>query len=486
MSRKVGLLILLQVISGFTNSVLAAELLKNGGFENVSSAPGYGWIKWGTNANVVSDSGYYQGSASAVVFWSDSGWYQEYSGAQAGDSFTLEGDMIYPGSSKLTSRNAYLKLEFWDNFNLLQATEVGVLTPGDSANQWYHYSGTAAAPAGTVKVRVAVFTYDPSGTGSGKAYFDNISLTKIPPVSGPDYNRDQIVDFSDFGSFAGAWLTNSVSYDLDGDGFVDGQDLRMLANDWLDQIPDYTGYEFVWSDEFYGFEVNSQNWTYQIMGDGGNQELQYYTDRPANSWVEDGCLVIQALKENYRVGSKTYAFTSARLRTINKQDFMYGKLEARIKVPTGQGMWPAFWMMPTDSAYGGWAASGEIDIMETANATNFIDGTIHYGGGWPENVHSGGTYMTVPSTDFSDDFHIYSVEWDMYAMRWYVDGHLYSTETSWGSTGGSFPAPFNQRFHFILNIAVGGTYTGCTSSSCVTATFPQQMLVDWVRVYRKM
>ena len=249
----------------------------------------------------------------------------------------------------------------------------------------------------------------------------------------------------------------------------------------------YGAYQLVWSDEFDGSSLNMSNWSYQ-EGDGcpslcgwGNNELEYY--RSQNVSVSGGNLIITAKEENY--GGRDY--TSGKIISRYKQDFLYGKVEARMKVPTGGGMWPAFWMMPTDEVYGGWAASGEIDIMETANDTDYIGGTIHYGGGWPDNVSSGGTY-SPGGVDFSDDFHIYTIEWEPDVMRWYVDGVLYSTKTSsqWYSTAapGNSRAPFDQYFYIIINTAVGGNYTGCTSSSCITASLPQQFLVDWVRVYQ--
>jgi beta-glucanase (GH16 family) len=283
-------------------------------------------------------------------------------------------------------------------------------------------------------------------------------------------------------------LEVSPEYDLDGDTVVDMNDFVIFARAWKDVIPDYPGYHLAWSDEFDLPMINSANWTHQIMGDGGNQELQYYTSRPVNSRVENGHLVIEARREDYQVGGQTYKFTSARLRTAGKQDFLYGKIEARIKLPKGAGMWPAFWMMPTDSVYGGWAASGEIDIMESANDMYIIGGTIHYGGASPNNVYSGTIYSN--GMDFSADYHIYSIEWEPTVMRWYVDGGIpYFTKTNWwtGSKtdNGTFPAPFNQRFHILLNLAVGGTYTGIYNWQNVTTNLPQQMLIDWVRVYQK-
>ncbi len=249
----------------------------------------------------------------------------------------------------------------------------------------------------------------------------------------------------------------------------------------------YGAYQLVWFDEFDGSSLNTLNWSYDI-GDGcpslcgwGNAELQYY--RSQNVSVSGGNLILEAREESYG-GSD---FTSGKIHSRNKQDFLYGKIEARIKVPTGGGMWPAFWMMPTDSVYGGWAASGEIDIMETKNDTDYIGGTIHYGGSWPDNRYTSGTY-SPGGVDFSDAFHIYTLEWEPDVMRWYVDGNLFSTKTSsqWYSDGapGNLQAPFDQYFYIIMNAAVGGHYTGCTDPGCITASLPQQYLVDWVRVYQ--
>ena len=235
----------------------------------------------------------------------------------------------------------------------------------------------------------------------------------------------------------------------------------------------------VWSDEFAGTTIDPANWEHQIGGGGwGNNEWEYYTDRPENSFVAGGYLHIVARQESYN-GSD---YTSARMRTQHKQDFRYGRLEARIKLPSGQGIWPAFWMMPSDAVYGGWAASGEIDILEAINIPNTVYGTLHYGGGWPNNTSSGGSY--ADGGDFSDDFHVYTLEWEPDVMRWYVDGVWYHTETSatWytNAAPGNPRAPFDQYFHFILNIAVGGNWPGYPDGSTV---FPQEMLVDWVRVY---
>jgi len=239
-------------------------------------------------------------------------------------------------------------------------------------------------------------------------------------------------------------------------------------------------YKLVWSDEFNEPQIDTTNWEHQVFPGhaSGNNELQYYTDRPENSYIENGCLVIQALKENY----KDHKYTSARLSTAGKRDFLYGKMEARIKLPSGKGMWPAFWMMPTDSEYGIWAASGEIDIMEALNDhPDEIMGTIHFGGSWPHQKYAGKQYHPAEPTDFSADFHVYALEWQPHEMRWYVDGNLYSVQTEWNSENGPYPAPFDKRFHFIINLAVGGTLPDPPDE---TTPWPQRMYVDWIRVYQ--
>jgi beta-glucanase (GH16 family) len=254
---------------------------------------------------------------------------------------------------------------------------------------------------------------------------------------------------------------------------------------WL-ATPAHATWSLVWWDEFNGTSLNTSDWNYDF-GTGcpslcgwGNNELQYY--RAENVAVSGGNLVITSLAESFGGAS----FTSGKVHTRNKQSFLYGRVEMRAKIPTGDGMWPAFWMMPQDNVYGGWAASGEIDIMESANSTTSVGGTIHYGGSWPNNVSTSGSY-SLGGANFADEFHIYAIEWEPDAIRWYVDGVLYSTKTSsqWytNAAPGNPQAPFDQAFYIILNTAVGGNYTGCTDPGCITASLPQQYLIDYVRVY---
>jgi len=246
----------------------------------------------------------------------------------------------------------------------------------------------------------------------------------------------------------------------------------------------------VWSEEFNGAALDPDVWLSQI-GDGtaevgvpgwGNNELQYY--RAENAVLEDGLLKITAQAESF----EGYNYTSARITTQDRVAFRYGRIEARIKLPGGQGLWPAFWLLSQDSPLGSWAATGEIDVMEAINlggsGGNEVFGTLHYGGEFPANVFSGSG--TDVATDATADFHDYAIEWDADEIRWYVDNVLYATQNSWYSEAGTtsplgeYPAPFNQAFHILLNVAVGGNLPGSPDGNTV---FPVTMEVDWVRVY---
>ena len=267
------------------------------------------------------------------------------------------------------------------------------------------------------------------------------------------------------------------------------------------------GWQLDWNDEFDGKDVDESKWEWeQNCWGGGNNELQCYTDRYKNSFLEDGKLIIRAHKEtfkgpaepedvNARAGKKTLPYTSARMRTKNKGDWTFGRIEVRAKLPAGQGIWPAIWMLPTDFKYGTWAASGEIDIIEMVSQdpdepNKHVHGTIHYGQAWPKNVYSGETFVFEDS-DPSKEFHTYAIEWADGEMRWYIDETHYATQYGSGwytqiqdETGDYYNvegnAPFNERFHLLLNVAVGGNWPGAPDE---TTKFPVQMEVDYVRVY---
>ena len=248
------------------------------------------------------------------------------------------------------------------------------------------------------------------------------------------------------------------------------------------ESPPATALKLVWSDEFKGESLDYSKWEIEVNAfGGGNGELQLYTDRRENVRVENGNLVIEARKDNAAIMGTSREFSSGRVRTKHRGDWKYGRIEIRAKLPSGQGVWPAIWMLPTDDVYGGWARSGEIDIMEMrGQKPNVVLGTLHYGGAWPNNSHSGDEF-TLESESFADDFHTFAVDWKEGQIDWLIDGKKYQTQTKWNTTDGEFPAPFDQRFHLLLNVAVGGGFLGPPDDS---TTFPQKMLVDYVRVYQ--
>lgn len=228
----------------------------------------------------------------------------------------------------------------------------------------------------------------------------------------------------------------------------------------------------VWSDEFNGSSLNRGVWIPEI-GTGyngwGNNELQYYTDRPQNVQVTGGNLVITAQRENYEGRN----YTSARIKTQGLKSFKYGKIEARIKIPTGQGIWPAFWMLGESFRDVGWPYCGEIDIMEHVNNESVVHGTVH----WDANGYA--SYGRASGNlDFSQ-FHTYSIEWDPSYIRWFVDGVQYNEIYIANGTGNT--EEFQKPFFILLNLAVGGNWPGSPNGS---TPFPAQMLVDYVRVYQ--
>ncbi|MFH1500006.1 MAG: glycoside hydrolase family 16 protein [Verrucomicrobiota bacterium] len=249
-------------------------------------------------------------------------------------------------------------------------------------------------------------------------------------------------------------------------------------------LVDLSRWRLVWSDEFDGPVIDPAKWSFEVNAwGGGNNELQYYTDRPENAFIEDGRLHLVARREEFTGPEGTRAYTSARIRTLGKGDWKYGRFEIRAKLPSGQGLWPAIWMLPTDSPHGGWAAGGEIDIMElVGHRPDEVLGTLHYGGAWPRNVHSGETWrLPAGEGTFADDFHVFAIEWGSREIRWFIDGRHVQTQRVWHTESAPYPAPFDHKFHLLLNVAVGGGLPGNPDESTV---FPQEMVVDYVRVYQ--
>lgn len=274
----------------------------------------------------------------------------------------------------------------------------------------------------------------------------------------------------------------------------------------------HSGWSLVWSDDFDGDHIDPTKWDYQI-GNGffdyrthtwvpgwGNEELQYYTDSPANAFVKDSILTLRARPESLH----GCGYTSARLSTLKRDGTTlfsqtYGRFEVSAQVPWGKGLWPALWMLPVDNAYGGWAASGEIDLMEIhGEKPHEVLNSIHYGSPFPKrslqtHVHP------LPDGSSVSDWHVYSVEWEPGEIRFYVDGVHTSTKSFWWSCSklengqgvepGSvsdlnpWPAPFDQPFYLLMNVAVGGNFPGHPNPQ---TQFPAELRVDYVRVYKKV
>ena len=264
------------------------------------------------------------------------------------------------------------------------------------------------------------------------------------------------------------------------------------------------GYHLTWHDEFDGTAIDRTKWDFDtgtgisvfddhgrfvtFVNGWGNAEQECYTDRHANAYVAGGSLHIKAVKEDYRGGH----YTSARLKTGGRGEVplfaqRYGRVEFRAKLPTGQGLWPALWLLPQDEAYGGWAASGEIDVMENRGSQpDVVQGTIHYGGTSPKNVWAGQQYR-LPDGGTVADWHVYGLDWQPGRLAWSVDGVVWFTRDAWFSrdrrgVDRPWPAPFDRPFFVVINLAVGGQFGG---NPAAATTFPQEMLVDYVRAYAR-
>jgi beta-glucanase (GH16 family) len=237
------------------------------------------------------------------------------------------------------------------------------------------------------------------------------------------------------------------------------------------------GWNIVWHDEFDGTELDLKNWTFDLGGGGwGNQEWQAYTDQPENVRVENGMLAIEARKESATLTGHPYS--SARIKTQGLHAWQYGRIEARLKLPYGQGIWPAFWMLGDNIREVGWPVCGEIDIMEFAGRQpDVIHATVHVPG--YAGIKAIGSDIAVPQDSLRNDFHVYAIEWEPNEIRWYIDDQQY-----FNVTPKDVPAEwvFDHPFFIVLNLAVGGVWPGYPDA---TTLFPQFLYVDYVRVYQK-
>lgn len=426
-------------------------------------------------------------------------------GLVAGGTYTFVMDMKNIAGTGIGK----LKIESWAGGAML--SDSGEISAGSRSSSWATYSFPVTLNAGATGIKVV-----PVAGAASRIGFDNIgvivpnsplTVSIVSPVNGavvaPNFSIEATatvtpgaitnVSFYDGAGLLGNDTTFPYNYAVSA-ASLGAHALKVVAwdssgnsvtssvvNITVSTPPPVPGWQLVWNDEFDGTSVDSAKWNYDIgngNGGWGNNELQYYTSRPTNVYVSGGFLNIVARKEVPQYNG--FDYTSAKLQSQGKFSKTYGRFEFRARLPQGKGYWPALWMMPQDSVYGGWAASGEIDIMENkGRLPTMVSGAIHYGGTWPNNTFAYADY-TFPNGGMATDFHVYALEWSTNSLKWYVDGVLFQTRTSWNSTAAPYPAPFNQPFYLIMNLAVGGNFDGNPDG---TTVFPGLMQVDYARVY---
>jgi subtilisin-like proprotein convertase family protein len=435
-------------------SAYADNLLSDPGLE--SGVPGQkvpGWNSYGANAYIMANQGMahsgtnclkvYQGFNSAVNY---NGIYQDYISGP-GAVYSADGWACTSASDTISGENiAWIEVTFRDaNANILALYRSALITTNAiasgafSTNAWinlavtnqydpqsYQVTNQAAkliAPAGTYFVRYQIVFQGDARRSGGSMYFDDLNLSQIEGAA-------------------------------------------------------YGGWKLAWSDEFNGNSIDTNTWTYDLGGNGwGNRELEYYTSDSANAYVAGGYLHIAALKNP----AGKHHYTSARLKSQGLFSFQYGRIEWRAQLPPGEGFWPALWLLGTNISSVGWPGCGEIDVVENKGS---VLGTEQ------GSLHSGSDETALYNFldgDSVTNFHTYTLDWTTNAILFYVDGHLYESQTKWSSSMGAYPTPFNQPFFIIMNIAVGGNYLGNPEINEIDAnsSFPGEMLVDYVRIYNQ-
>jgi beta-glucanase (GH16 family) len=448
----------------------AANILTNPGFESDPLGQSQNIVGWNwyapnsgntfneSDGHAHSGTNYFKVYQAFIGSVNYDGIFQDNPSVQ-GNTYSANGWAYTISTDTMAGQNvAWMEVTFRDvNANILALYRTAVISTNTIA--------TGAFPKNTWINLPITNQYDPSSF-----QVTNTSTTLVAPA-GTSFVRHQVV-------FQGDALNSNGSM------YFDDQTLNQISG----TVPPQTDWNIVWSDEFNGTGIDYSHWKFETGGGGwGNNELEYYTSRPQNAYVTNGSLHIAAIHENY--SGATY--TSARMKSQGLFTKKYGRFEFRAKLPTGKGFWPALWMMPEDSVYGGWAASGEIDIMENKGSdSTSVLGTIHFGGAYPNQDQSYGPSYAFPNGGSVTNFHTYLLDWSPSSISWSVDGQVYETQTSWWSSSNPtntsirnpFPAPFNQTFYLIMNVAVGGNFDGNPTN---TAIFPGEMQVDYVRVYDK-
>ena len=457
--RKILLAVLAWTVAA--SSAPAANVLLNPGFELNpigGTTTNLGWNAYGGNAysetsatQAHGGTNYfkvYQAFTSQVNY---TGIYQDYISGP-GAAYSANGWAYTLSSDKLAGQNvAWIEVSFRDSqANVLALYRSELITTNLIASGVFHTSTWINLPVTN--------QYNPN------TYAVTNFVSQLLAPAGTYFVRYQIVFEGDANNSGG-----SVYFD----------DLTLA------QIGDtpYGNWNIIWSDEFNGATINTNVWTYDTGNGGnnpgwGNSELEYYTSLSNNAYVSNGYLNIVAQRQS----TNGFNYTSARMKSEGLFSFEYGRIEWRAKLPSGTGCWPALWMLGTNINSIGWPGCGEIDVMEN-NGSNSL--TVQ------GSLHSGSDETAVYNYlggDSATNFHTYTLDWALDAILFYVDGHLYETQTGWGgSTGNPYPFPFNQPFFFIMNLAIGGNYVNNPTTTQINAgtKFPAQIQVDYVRIYNQ-
>ena len=433
----------------------AASVLSNPGLE---ADPGghnqslLGWQQYNVNVYNETDASVAHGGTNFFKAYQDftggvnySGIYQDYISGP-GAVYSADGWAYTATGDALAGQNvAWLEVTFRDAVgNILALYRSTLITTNSIAagafpkNHWNNLPVTSQYDTASFQVTNTV--------------------TKLVAPTGTIFVRYQIV-FQGDANYSGG----SVYFD----------DLNLVQNGGTP----YGNMNIVWTDEFDGAAIKTNIWTYDLGNNGwGNNELENYTSRTNNAFVTNGLLHIVAQKEAY--GGSSY--TSARIKSQGLFACKYGRIEWRAKMPAGVGCWPALWLLGTNISSINWPGCGEIDVMETKGSNPFqMQGSLHSG------TSVTAFYNFIEGSSVTN-FHTYTLDWTTNAMLFYVDGHLYETQTSWtSSTANAYPFPFNQPFFLIMNLAIGGNYIGNPTISEINAgtVFPSELLVDYVRIY---
>ncbi len=450
-ATRLGLLLLVSIGFGWTPEAKATNLLGNPGLEAVDPGGNLpGWQSYGANNLNESDAGVahsgthylkvFQAFNGAVNF---SGIYQDYiSGPRA--TYAADGWAYTAADDGLAGQNSgWIEITFRDaNANILALYRSALINT--------NLIGSSAFPKGQWNHLLVTDQYDP-----GTFQVTN-HVTQLTAPSGTYFVRYQVVLQGDANNSNGSLYFDDLN--LTSTGAAAYGDMNIL-----------------WNDEFEGTAIKTNIWAYDLGGGGwGNKELEYYTKGATNSFVLDGMLHIVARKES--VGR--YDYTSARMKSQGRFSFTYGRLEWRAQFPAGVGFWPALWLLGTNISSVGWPNCGEIDVFENTGTNSLmVQSSIHSGSDATGiyNFFEGGV----------TNFHTYTLDWTTNAMLFYVDGHLFQSQTNWNSRAGDYPFPFNRPSFLLMNFAIGGNYVSNPTASDINthSVFPAEVLVDYVRVY---